>query len=180
MSNSNPAIAPWYKQPWLWFILAPLIAVFIYGFTFLYLSIVTHDGVVKDDYYKVARGYNVDSERAKYTRELGMKGSIKMDLLTGDIVLQLDGKLQEKPTFLHLDIIHPTHKNYDQSITLKQQPGTFAYLGSLTGNLLGKRYLAITPEDKVWRLRTEIFVGKPSPGMTEPAEPIHAEFIASE
>ncbi|MGB0467703.1 MAG: FixH family protein [Pontibacterium sp.] len=180
MNNPTPAIAPWYKQPWLWFILTPLIAVFIYGFFFLYLSIVTHDGIVKDDYYKIARGYEVDESRANHTRDLDLKSSLRLDMLTGDLVLNLDGKLTERPEFLRLDIVHPTHKNYDQSITLKQQPGTFAYLGSLQGHMLGKRYLILTPEDQSWRLRTEIMIAKTDVNSPESDKPIVAEFSVSQ
>lgn len=178
MNKPNPAVAPWYKQPWLWFILTPLIAVFIYGFAFLYLSIITHDGIVKDDYYKEARGYHVDDSRSTYTRELGLSADIRLDTLTGDIVLNLSGKLETFPEFLALDIIHPTHRNYDQSLTLKQQPGTQSYLGSLQGNLLGKRYLALTDQEKLWRLRSEITVKNPEDGSV--MEPIQAKLVASE
>lgn len=160
MNDQTPAVAPWYKQPWLWFILAPLIAVFIYGFAFLYISIVTHDGIVKDDYYKIARGYTIDESRANFTRELELKGDLTFDLLTGDVVVKLDGKLQTIPEFITLSVIHPTHRNYDQELTLRNQQGTSAFIGSLTGKLLGKRYLTLTPEDDKWRLRTEITVGK--------------------
>lgn len=158
MSKENPAIAPWYKQPWLWFILAPLIAVFIYGFAFLYISIVTHDGIVKDDYYKVARGVEIDETRLNHTRELGLEGDLMFDLLTGDVVVQLTGKMTQLPEFLTLGIVHPTHKNYDQSLTLRNQPGTPNYLGSLKGKVLGKRYMTLTPADETWRLRAEITV----------------------
>lgn len=159
MSKQNPAVAPWYKQPWLWFILAPLIAVFIYGFAFLYISIVTHDGIVKDDYYKEARGYHVDDSRQQYTRELGLSGDLIFDLLTGDVVINLSGNLESMPEFLTLGIIHPTHQNYDQSLTLRNQPGTSNFIGSLQGKILGKRYMTLTPEDGSWRLRSEITIG---------------------
>ncbi|MCO4756864.1 MAG: FixH family protein [Oceanospirillaceae bacterium] len=178
MSKENPAIAPWYKQPWLWFILAPLIAVFIYGFAFLYISIVTHDGIVKDDYYKQARGYHVDDTRQQYTRELGLEGDLKFDLLTGDVVVQLKGDLSPLPEFLTLGIIHPTHKNYDQTLTLRHQPGTPNYLGSLKGRILGKRYMTLTPADETWRLRAEISVGADQAKNSD--APVKATLSASE
>lgn len=162
MSHTNPAAGPWYKQPWLWFILTPLIAVFIYGFLFLYISIVTHDGVVKDDYYKVARGIEIDQSRVQHTQDLGLQAGIRLDMLTGDILLKLSGKLETMPEYLNLAIIHPTHKNYDQTITLRQQPGTAHYIGSLQGTVLGKRYLTVSPENNDWRLRTEVNVPKMS------------------
>lgn len=154
-SNKTPP-GPWYKQPWLWFILAPLIAVVIYGTFFLYLSIVTHDGIVKDDMYKVARGHFVDTSRAEAARELGITGQLRLDNLTGDLSLNFISGQSERPEFLNLSIIHPTHQQYDQNITLKQVPGSNAYLGSLKTSLKGKRYLILEDDTKAWRLRAEI------------------------
>ena len=52
MNNASDQFIPGYKQPWFWFLMVPLIMVFIMGFTMLYLSISTSDGVVVDNFYK--------------------------------------------------------------------------------------------------------------------------------
>ncbi|WP_286237703.1 FixH family protein [Neptuniibacter halophilus] len=156
MSNSsNNSVAPWYKQPWLWFILAPLIAVFIYGTFFLYIAITTSDGIVKDDYYKVARGHFVDSSKAQKAIDLAIGGTLQLDNLTGDLMLHFRSNQTEKPALLILDIISPTHQKYDQKITLKRVDGTNAYTGNLKSSLKGKRYILLEAEDATWRLRTE-------------------------
>lgn len=154
-SNSTPP-GPWYKQPWLWFILAPIIAVVIYGTFFLYLSIVTHDGIVKDDMYKVARGHFVDKSQSQAAKELGVEGSLALDNETGDLMLHFKSAQTDKPAFLNLSIIHPTHQQYDQIILLKQVPGTSAFTGSLKNSLKGKRYLILEDDSASWNLRAEI------------------------
>jgi len=154
-SNNTPP-GPWYKQPWLWFILAPLIAVVIYGTFFLYLSIVTHDGIVKDDMYKVARGHFVDTSRSQAAREMGISGVLTLDNLTGDLMLHYSEGNAERPDYLNLSIIHPTHQQYDQNITLKHVPGSDAFTGSLKGALKGKRYLILEDATKAWSLRAEL------------------------
>lgn len=156
MSKQNPAVAPWYKQPWLWFILAPLIAVFIYGSFFLYLSIITADGLVKDDYYKVARGFERDNSKTLAAADFGIKASLTVDNLTGDLVLQLSGQPKQWSEQLSIELIHPTHQQYDYTVTLRKIPGSHAYRGSLRSALQGKRYLVITPQDQSWSLRSEI------------------------
>jgi hypothetical protein len=156
MTQPQDAIIPWYKQPWLWFLLIPLIAVFFYGVTFLYLSIVTNDGVVKEDYYRIARGYEVNSEKNQNAIAHQLSAHVRLDDVTGDVQVKMSGDFEAWPDTLTLDIVHPTHQNYDQTITLKALSGQPIYNGSLTGELKGKRFLFLFPADESWHLREEI------------------------
>ncbi|WP_420554174.1 FixH family protein [Neptuniibacter marinus] len=155
-SEDNTPIAPWYRQPWLWFILAPIIAVVIYGTSFLYLSIITHDGIVKDDMYKVARGHFVDKSHSEAAKALGVSGTLELDNATGDLMIHFRSNQTEKPKHLTLSIVHPTHQQYDQNIMLKQVPSTNSYTGSLQTSLKGKRYLILEDDSASWNLRAEI------------------------
>lgn len=157
MTDEQQSLKPWYKQPWLWFILAPLIAVFIYGFTFLYLSIVTMDGVVKDDFYRKVRSYEVDSLPNQTAIARQIRATVRLDSTTGDIMVQLFGEFPSMPKQLSLDIVHPTHQKYDQHISLRPLGEQRLYSGSLQGHLSGKRYLYISAADDQWSLRTEVF-----------------------
>lgn len=154
-THVNPP-APWFKQPWLWFILTPLIAVLIYSSVFIYVAITTSDGVVKEDYYKVARGMNIDTSKADAARTLALAADLRLDTLTGDINLRLSGKLDSYPKMLHLNIIHPTHQKYDQILVLRSVDDNGIYSGSLEGHISGKRYLSLMPDDASWQLRQEI------------------------
>lgn len=155
MTDNDNAPGPWYKQPWLWFILSPIIAVVFYGTFYLYLSIITHDGIVKDDYYKVARGHLVDKSKSAEAIALGASGQLNLDNQTGDLMLAFQSNDDYRPDFLKLSIIHPTHQQYDQSILLKLIPNTKAYTGNLKSTLQGKRYLILEDENKAWNLRAE-------------------------
>lgn len=154
-THVNPP-APWFKQPWLWFILAPLIAVFIYSSIFMYIAVTTSDGVVKEDYYKVARGMNIDTSKADAARSLDLDADLRLDMLTGDINLRLTGTIDSYPQILHLNIIHPTHQKYDQILILRSVDGKGLYAGSLEGTVSSKRYLSLSPDDGSWQLRQEI------------------------
>ncbi|GAA0683830.1 FixH family protein [Marinobacterium maritimum] len=154
-THVNPP-APWFKQPWLWFILAPLIAVFIYSSFFMYIAVTTSDGVVKEDYYKVARGMNIDTSKADTARTLSLDADLRLDTVTGDINLRLSGNLESYPDTLHLNIIHPTHQKYDQLLILRGVDGKGLYAGSLEGHISGKRYLSLTADNGSWQLRQEI------------------------
>ncbi len=154
--NTHVTPSPWFKQPWLWFILAPLIAVVIYSTFFIYMALTTSDGVVKEDYYKVARGMNIDTSKADAAQALGLAADLRLDTLTGDINLRLSGRLDSYPPILHMNIIHPTHQKYDQILILRGVDGKGLYTGSLEGHLSGKRYLSLAPDDASWQLRQEI------------------------
>lgn len=155
MIENKDVIEPWYKQPWLWFILTPLIAAVLVGSFLLYKAITTSDGIVKDDYYKVARGYAIDPSRLNRARDLNISGKLSLDNMTGDLMLVLETSEAVKPDKLKLSIVSPTHKQYDQTIILKQITDRNAYTGSLFSELKGKRYLMLEPPNGSWRLRTE-------------------------
>ncbi|SIS62046.1 FixH family protein [Neptunomonas antarctica] len=150
------AAKPWYQQPWLWFILSPLIAVAIYGFTFLYLAITTMDGVVKDDYYRIARGYEVNTVKTQKAIEHHIAATLSLDNMTGDIMVKLKGEFSAIPEYLMLDIVHPTHQKYDQMITLKAVGSQQLYSGTLSSQLKGKRFIFIAPPNEDWHLNKEI------------------------
>lgn len=155
--NGNNVVAPWYKQPWLWFILAPLIVVVFVGMTLLYLAITTADGLVTSDHSRVVRGYEVDSTKSRAAAEMGISANLQLDNLTGDLMLLLKSDQSERPNELILDIASPTHKKYDQTITLKKVPSSEAYTGSLKSALQGKRNIILEPVDGSWRLSTQSY-----------------------
>ncbi|MBV1786493.1 FixH family protein [Marinobacterium sp. D7] len=152
---SEQSQSPWYKQTWLWFVLAPIIAVMIYAPVFIYLAVTTSDGVVKEDYYKVARGFNIDHTREEMAAQLGIHGRLMIDSVTGDIRLQLQGS-GTLPQQLQLSLIHPSHQKYDQILHLRSVDGQGLYGSNLQSELVGKRYVILEPINKEWQLRAEI------------------------
>lgn len=156
METQTHDIGPWYKQTWLWFVLAPLIAVVIYGTSFLILSIVTADGIVRDDHYKNARGIEVDGTKRQTAIDQNINGELLVDAMTGDIRIELSSTAA-LPNSLSMDLVHPTHQNYDQKITLRRvSPEAGIYLGTLAQHIDGKRYLLLSDEANSWLIREEL------------------------
>lgn len=154
MTQDRQAIAPWYKQPWLWFILTPLFAAITVSLAFVYVAYTTFDGEVKDDYFKVARGLAVDPSRTEEAIHLGLDADLLIDELTGDVVATVRGQLPAKLDTLQLEIVHPTHEKYDQLVLLHRLSGSDRFNGSLQAKInTGKRYLVLQPADKSWDLR---------------------------
>ena len=150
------ALDPWYKQPWLLLAMIPLVATVIAGTTFLVVSIISSDGIVKDDYYREARGYISDPTKIQAAYDKKIAANLAIDNLTGDLSLRLSGDFASYPVKLYLDFVSPTHQKYDLSIVLKQVAGQPFYLGSLSAPIEGKRYVMINAAAASWRLRAEI------------------------
>ncbi len=146
---------PWYKQPWLLFILAPLVATVLYSAVYITASIVTNDGVVLEEYTKKAKSFHEDNRLKEVARQLGLSGALRFDTLAGDINLELlSSEGVSLPEQLQLTIGHPTKFSLDIDITLNQvKPGY--YTGELQDALKGNKKLIISPSDKQWQLIKE-------------------------
>ena len=154
MSNTNEALRPWYRQPWLWFLLTPLIAVFIVGTSYAYLSVVTFDGMVKGDYAKSAKSFNIDASRLTQAATLGLTAELHVDEVTGDLRLTMHAHETLTDDSLLLAVIHPTMEDLDQDLTLALRPDG-NYYGTLSKNIEGKRYIHLMDVDENWRMMTE-------------------------
>lgn len=152
---TDQSTAPWYKQPWLWFILAPLIATVLYSTVYITASIATHDGVVLDEYSKKAKAFHEDNTKTLAAAKLGLNGTLRFDLLTNDINVALNSSSGAPlPSQLQLTIGHPTKSSLDLNVTLRElTPGN--YVGDLSGSLKGRKTLIISPADKSWLLVNE-------------------------
>ena len=157
MTDTSEALKPWYKQPWLWFILAPLFAVIIFATSYAYLSVVTFDGMVKGDYAKNAKSFNTDNRRLEKASELGLQAELFMDEVTGDIRLELSSSDANTLQLAKLTLlaIHPTVVSLDQDLVMARRPDGHFY-SSLHKSITGKRYLHLMDQDKNWRMTTEV------------------------
>ncbi|MBU2964458.1 FixH family protein [Amphritea sp. 2_MG-2023] len=148
-------IGPWYRQPWLWFILAPLIATVLYSTIYITASVVTNDGVVLEEYTKSAKSFHEDNSLKEVAQSLGLSGALRFDTVAGDINLELASSTGETlPAQLNLIIGHPTKASLDISVTLNQiRPGYYG--GELQNTLKGNKKLIISPLDRQWELVNE-------------------------
>jgi len=152
MQNTNSTTRAWYKQFWPWFLLAPLIVTVIVGITMLSFSIQVFDGTVNDNYYKEGLAINQTLERDHYAKKLGMAASLKVDSVTGDVLITLNGQLESWPKQLTLQFINPTRANRDYSTVLTQVTGN-NYRGQVEKAPLNLWYLDISAPDNLWRLK---------------------------
>lgn len=148
---SPPSVTPWYKQVWPWFLLGLLGVSIFASSTLAVMAIRTSDGLVQDDYYEHGRAINVVIAKQERARELNLSAELRIDPLTSDIVLDLDGDVH--PDTLYLKLIFPTQDDRDQQFVLEHvREGR--YLAQGPDNLRYRWYLQLQPdeEDADWRL----------------------------
>ncbi len=160
MTDKTP-VAPWYRQPWFWFVMSPLIVVIFVVLSFVTISVFYADDRVVDNYYKEGRTINQSFEQEARAQALNLRAEVAFDMVTGEVMVSLTGD-GARPDVLHLMVGHPVNADQDQRILLKKVQGG-RYRGDLTTALSHRRYLTLLPEHDVnqmrsaeWLLRGEI------------------------
>lgn len=159
--NSSSAEGnPWYKEPWAWFVLAPLIVVVFACSITVTIAFKHSDDVVKDSYVKSGKVYDKDFAAETNARALGIKANLSIQ--AEQVILSLDYNNSLPPQFsqaqLTLHAVHPRFEAKDIEVQFKAS-GVDRYVGDYSGDLQGRWTfdLVATLEDKaLWRLKQEV------------------------
>lgn len=156
---STEVIAPWYKQPWAWFVLTPLIVVVIACSITVSIAFDNKDDVVLDNYYKEGRLINDRFEEDIKAKAIGAKGRLQFDIEVGEVFLDLQAT-SALPEALTLQLSHPVKAEYDQQINL-QRIAPQRYRGDLVRPVQHRWYVRLLPataaaDGSLWRLDGEI------------------------
>lgn len=115
MGNAEIAVEQrWYRQWWLWFVVAiPLIGV-VSGTSLVIIAGSGHDALVVDDYYKKGKAINLSFARQERALALGLRFELSLDgrSLT---LRQLAGP---KLSAARLHLYHPTLAERDHHLQL--------------------------------------------------------------
>lgn len=145
---------PWYREFWVWFIIAPPLASIVAGLWLVHISFTSADDLVVDDYRRIGRTFEQAVERDRAAMALNATVTISVDRTNGEVLarLQIDGPT---PSALELLAIHPTEARRDQRTTL-QPDSDGLFRGRLDGPVDGRHYLQVVPVDQGWRLTGEL------------------------
>ncbi|QKX17726.1 FixH family protein [Microbulbifer sp. YPW1] len=153
--------APWYREPWFWMVMAPLILVVVVSFTMVSIAVRHGDDVVSDTYYKDSRMYHYSAEQDQRARELNLAGMLLFSPEDKTVSLDLRGQV-EFPEKLLLTLSHPVEADLDAHVVL-EQISIGRYRGKVEAPLQHRWYLQVMPEldpeqfrDAQWRLKGEI------------------------
>ena len=154
------ASSPWYKHLWPWIIIAILACSVTLTLSMVTIAVNNPDNLVNDNYYEAGKGINRSLDRELLGQTLQLKAKLRMDEMTGEVVLLLEGN--SKPQVLELNLISPTQPEKDRKIRLSQsasEPGR--YIGQLDDKVAGRRFVELlgVEDGKTWRLFEEELVG---------------------
>ncbi len=162
--SSNEQHRPWYKEPWLWLVIALPVASVIAGVSTVIIAYRAADDLVVDDYYKVGISINKNIESEQKAKSLGINGRL---FFSGEKVqLQLNAlSISETilPSKIMLELFHPTLQEKDLRVELTRT-GSGLYTASFSNSgVAGRRYLRITPMGNLWNLKqdVQIEIGQP-------------------
>jgi hypothetical protein len=126
--------------------------VIVAGFATAWLAIVSNDGLVDDNYYKVGLSVNQELKQRQLATELNLNAALKLAADGKSIDLILNGLPKEAlPDSLQLRLVHPTRKGEDQRISLVRSGTVFR--GEVTGNLGTGRWRVVIEDPLAgWRM----------------------------
>ncbi len=155
---------PWYKEPWLWFVLSPMILVIIASIFTVSIAVIKADDVVSDNYYKEGRALAQNTSSDAYAKSLGLNGELVFDLVSGEVILDINQN--SDASALSLLISHPAEAARDQTLDLKKISDR-RFRADLSSALVGRWYLRLTAYESIassdaelWRLHGEIDFAK--------------------
>ncbi|MDO3381856.1 FixH family protein [Gilvimarinus algae] len=151
----------WYREPWAWFVLTPLIVVVIVSLSFVAVAVKHADDRVVDNYYKEGRMINQSLEQD--TRAANWQLSADLHWLADAQVMEvvLHSPMIPAPAELSLWLDHPFDEKQDAQLIL--QPVSDNRYRTDTVAREHMWYATLVPgtdesarRDSPWRLRGEI------------------------
>ncbi|MBW4933537.1 FixH family protein [Marinobacter sp. F4206] len=155
MTEQAP-IAPWYRQPWFWFLTIFPLAAIIWCIFMIIVATNLEDTMVTDDYSKEGRGINMEIARDQKAKDLGMVAEMRFDDRTIALNLSTDNGPADFP-YLVLNLFHPTLADLDRTIQF-QKTGTGQYSGKMLEDIDGRWYYDLRGPDNQWRLKGEAWL----------------------
>lgn len=159
--NDERATSVWYREPWFWMLMAPLVVVVIVSFTLVTIAVRYGDDMVSDTYYKDSRLYHFSAEQDQRAKALNLAGMLLFSPEDRTVSLDLRGQV-EYPEKLLLTLSHPVEADLDEHIVL-EQISIGRYRGEVQAPLRHRWYLQLTPQldpeafrEAQWRLKGEI------------------------
>lgn len=146
-------VAPWYRQPWLWFLLVfPAMSV-IWCTIAITVAMNTDNAMVTDDYSKEGRAINAELARDVKAAEMGLQAELNFTDDRLELKMTSSSGENQYP-YLILNLFHPTLAERDRTIQL-EPVANGRYSATLPRNLDGRWYFDLRGPENLWRLKGE-------------------------
>lgn len=160
LNNSKEPVTPWYKEPWMFLVMGVPIAAILWGVVIVTLAVNGKDSLVSDSYYKDGMAYTENREFRNKAKRLQLTATVAYN--DGEINATVAGYLDDYPTFLRIQLIHPTLETEDETVML-QKTADGRYLGLADKNHLGKRKLWLQSPEQEWMIKDEALIENNKP-----------------
>lgn len=151
-STGNTPAAPWYREPWVWLVIAVPSAAVAGGIVTLVLAVSGRDELVRDDFRKEGLAIYLDPERDEAARRVGARATLSVDPPAGVLRAVVTVGVGATPDEILAVLSHATRAEHDRLLSLRRA-GPGEYVGALEPLPSGHWYVELTPADRSWRLR---------------------------
>lgn len=152
----NEEKIPWYREPYVWLLIAFPLAAVVGGFITLGLAVASNDGLVVDDYYREGLKINQVLERDHAAAELGLEAKLQISREHDRFRLFLSSNRNfTAPETLQVNFLHSTRSGFDQHVKLTKQRGNI-YTAGVPPLVRGHWYVQIETND--WRLLKSVTI----------------------
>ncbi|GAB7128923.1 FixH family protein [Silvimonas sp. JCM 19000] len=150
MNTEQQTRKPWYKSPWLGFLLIFPIAAILGCIYMIKIAAANNDGGVADDFSKVGEEVNRNNARDQAALKMGLSGNLLLDADGQHFTLTLN---QAVTGTLQLQVLNPTRATLDQKVGLPASSGS-TFSGSLPQKLEQPRWtIALGDTGGHWRIQ---------------------------
>ncbi|MBN7769446.1 FixH family protein [Marinobacter daepoensis] len=159
--TDNAPVAPWYRQPWFWFLTIFPLASMMWGVTALVVSSSMDNSLVTDDYSKQGRGINMSIARDEQAAALELAGTLNITGRSATLALDTTAGAADYP-YLVFNLYHPTLSGEDKTVQFSRvAPGE--YRGQLLEDVSGRWYYDLQGPDNDWRVKGELRLPSSAP-----------------
>lgn len=153
---------PWYRQPYVWMLIAfPAVSVAA-GLTTLVIATRTFDGLVVDDYYRRGMQINQELGRDRAATARGLEASVELEPGAPRFrVLLAAGAGQAAPDAVDVSFLHRTRGGFDRALRATLATGSghsppFIYEAAAPDLVRGHWDVLIEAGD--WRLLDSVVI----------------------
>lgn len=151
--TENTSAGPWYRQPWLLFLLIFPGAAIVWCTIAITVALNSQNSMVTDDYSKEGRGINMEIARDETAKDLGLSAELAFE--DRQINLSVDSTNgQADYPYLILNLFHPTIAERDRTVQFRAV-GEGEYVADLNQPIEGRWYFDLRGPDNDWRLKGE-------------------------
>lgn len=135
---------PWFKQPFVWMVIGIPLSSVIVGMIMLWLSIVSFDGMVADDYYKRGLQINRVLDRERAALHADLDGTLELQATASRLSLKSGKAGFQLPDVVQVQMSFATSAGQDEVFNMTRAAGADLYSGPALNLPQGRWYVYVT------------------------------------